>query len=99
MVENFEELMDENSFSFNHGVDIENDGGSYLERKESSYLERRESNTSMYSDREGIVREPLLKSRINTTSQIAIVGANVCPIESLDYEYELNFATVSNFLS
>lgn len=89
MVENFEELMDENSFSFNHGVDIENDGG--------SYLERRESNTSMYSDREGVVREPLLKSRINTTSQIAIVGANVCPIESLDYEYELNFATVSNF--
>ena len=32
-------------------------------------------------------REPLLRNRINTTSQIAIVGANVCPIESLDYEY------------
>ena len=34
-------------------------------------------------------REPLLKSKskINTTSQIAIVGAKVCPIESLDYEY------------
>uniref|UniRef100_A0A0A9E3U2 Chloride channel protein n=1 Tax=Arundo donax TaxID=35708 RepID=A0A0A9E3U2_ARUDO len=30
-------------------------------------------------------REPLLRKR-NTTSQIAIVGANVCPIESLDYE-------------
>lgn len=30
--------------------------------------------------------EPLLRSRTNQTSQIAIVGANVCPIESLDYE-------------
>lgn len=30
--------------------------------------------------------EPLLTRRINTTSQIAIVGANLCPIESLDYE-------------
>lgn len=32
-------------------------------------------------------KEPLLTRRItNTTSQIAIVGSNVCPIESLDYE-------------
>lgn len=31
-------------------------------------------------------REPLLVKRMNTTSQIAIVGANACPIESLDYE-------------
>ncbi|TVT98555.1 hypothetical protein EJB05_37709 [Eragrostis curvula] len=32
-------------------------------------------------------REPLLRKRTtNTTSQIAIVGANVCPVESLDYE-------------
>lgn len=34
-------------------------------------------------------REPLLVKgtiRSNTTSQIAIVGANTCPIESLDYE-------------
>ncbi|KAJ0081154.1 hypothetical protein Patl1_12422 [Pistacia atlantica] len=30
--------------------------------------------------------QPLLSKRVNTTSQIAIVGANVCPIESLDYE-------------
>lgn len=30
--------------------------------------------------------QPLLLKRVNTTSQIAIVGANVCPIESLDYE-------------
>ncbi|XP_078440813.1 chloride channel C [Wolffia australiana] len=33
------------------------------------------------------LRQPLLRKRtMNTTSQIAIVGANVCPIESLDYE-------------
>ncbi|WCJ30624.1 chloride channel C [Euphorbia peplus] len=31
-------------------------------------------------------RQPLLVKRTNTTSQIAIVGANTCPIESLDYE-------------
>lgn len=33
--------------------------------------------------------QPLLtlqRSTINSTSQVAIVGANVCPIESLDYE-------------
>ncbi|GAV57078.1 CBS domain-containing protein/Voltage_CLC domain-containing protein [Cephalotus follicularis] len=33
-----------------------------------------------------IYSRPLLVKRVNTTSQIAIVGANVCPIESLDYE-------------
>lgn len=40
------------------------------------------------SDEDGILRQPLLLRRrtMNTTSQIAIVGANVCPIESLDYE-------------
>ncbi|XP_039685708.1 chloride channel protein CLC-c-like, partial [Medicago truncatula] len=35
------------------------------------------------------LREPLLvknNNRLNTTSQVAIVGANVCQIESLDYE-------------
>ncbi|KAJ1400414.1 Chloride channel, voltage gated [Sesbania bispinosa] len=34
------------------------------------------------------LREPLLlkNNRMNTTSQLAIIGANVCPIESLDYE-------------
>lgn len=35
----------------------------------------------------GSTQQPLLRKRtVNTTSQIAIVGANVCPIESLDYE-------------
>ncbi|KAJ4846925.1 hypothetical protein Tsubulata_010324 [Turnera subulata] len=43
---------------------------------------------------EGMIREPLLlRNRKNNTSQIAIVGANVCPIESLDYEYYTAFAT------
>ncbi|XVF75077.1 hypothetical protein PTKIN_Ptkin13bG0159400 [Pterospermum kingtungense] len=33
------------------------------------------------------MKEPLLfKNRINTNSQTAIVGANLCPIQSLDYE-------------
>jgi chloride channel 7 len=41
-----------------------------------------------YDDDGGGPREPLLRKRtMNTTSQIAIVGANVFPIESLDYEY------------
>ncbi|KAI3445553.1 hypothetical protein Pfo_002218 [Paulownia fortunei] len=64
------------------GGDIENDGGG------SGLYERRESNASSFSEREGSMREPLLnlKSRVNTTSQIAIVGAKVYPIESLDYE-------------
>ncbi|XP_030468779.2 putative chloride channel-like protein CLC-g [Syzygium oleosum] len=37
--------------------------------------------------------QPLLtlqRSNINSTSQVAIVGANVCPIESLDYEIAEN---------
>ncbi|KAL6554540.1 hypothetical protein OROHE_007563 [Orobanche hederae] len=35
-----------------------------------------------------VLSEPLLlrRSGSNTTSQIAIVGSNPCPIESLDYE-------------
>ncbi|MBA0652412.1 hypothetical protein Goklo_019676 [Gossypium klotzschianum] len=33
-----------------------------------------------------IYSQPLLTKRHNTTSQIAIVGANACPVESLDYE-------------
>lgn len=32
-------------------------------------------------------KQPLLRKRTNNTSQLAIVGANICPIESLDYEY------------
>lgn len=68
----------------NHHVDIENE-----ESQGSLYELRKEvSNELSFSDRDmaGTIREPLLKSRINNTSQIAIVGANIYPIESLDYE-------------
>ncbi|KAK3037747.1 hypothetical protein RJ639_031118 [Escallonia herrerae] len=73
--------------------DLENDAGLLLNDGGNKEMERSVS----YSDREmgadGAIREPLLlKNRINTTSQIAIIGANVCPIESLDYEYYLAFA-------
>ncbi|KAK7388615.1 hypothetical protein VNO78_23437 [Psophocarpus tetragonolobus] len=40
-------------------------------------------------DSETLLRQPFLSSQrsvVNSTSQVAIVGANVCPIESLDYE-------------
>jgi chloride channel 7 len=38
-------------------------------------------------DAAGALHRPLLYHGTNTTSQMAIVGANTCPIESLDYEY------------
>ncbi|CAA0840036.1 Chloride channel protein CLC-c [Striga hermonthica] len=62
--------------------DVENDG-----ERDWPY-ERRDSHASSFWEREGAVREPLLssRSRVNATSQIAIVGSKVYPIESLDYE-------------
>ncbi|KAL0335303.1 UNVERIFIED_CONTAM: Chloride channel protein CLC-c, partial [Sesamum radiatum] len=62
------------------GGDVESGGGG-----RSGFIERRESNMSSFSE---AAREPLLhlKSRVNTTSQIAIVGSKVYPVESLDYE-------------
>lgn len=54
--------------------DIECEGlvidGKYMERNNSSFM----------------IREPLLTKKVNNTSQIALIGANVSPIESLDYE-------------
>ncbi|XP_057446487.1 chloride channel protein CLC-c-like isoform X2 [Lotus japonicus] len=41
---------------------------------------------SELSERNRAYAEPLLAKRTNTTSQIAIVGSNLYPIESLDYE-------------
>ncbi|KAF3790176.1 Chloride channel protein [Nymphaea thermarum] len=67
-------------------LDIENDG-----MEEAKGMDRWESGDS---DR-GHLREPLLVHRRNTTSQLAIVGANVCPVESLDYEYLLAFFAYS----
>ncbi|QCD95040.1 chloride channel protein CLC-c-like [Vigna unguiculata] len=42
------------------------------------------------SDRSMSHTKPLLVKRTNTTSQIAIVGSNLSPIESLDYEIFYN---------
>ncbi|KAL5065174.1 hypothetical protein RYX36_026911 [Vicia faba] len=47
------------------------------------------NNYLLNGESEPLIRQPLLSSQrsiINSTSQVAIVGANVCPIESLDYE-------------
>ncbi|XP_027329654.1 putative chloride channel-like protein CLC-g isoform X1 [Abrus precatorius] len=47
------------------------------------------TNHSINGDSESLLRQPLLSSQrsiVNSTSQVAIIGANVCPIESLDYE-------------
>jgi len=60
------------------GNDIENMNGAM------------ERNGSGFSDDKDVTpaREPLLlrKRTMNTSSQTAVVGANVCSIESLDYE-------------
>jgi hypothetical protein len=48
---------------------------------------------------EHLIRQPLLSSQrsiVNSTSQVAIVGANVCPIESLDYESVFFFPSGSS---
>ncbi|KAJ7970087.1 Chloride channel protein like [Quillaja saponaria] len=58
--------------------DIENEG--LLDGKQN------ERYSSQFSDESMAYNEPFLVKRRNTTSQIAIIGANVCPIESLDYE-------------
>ena len=48
------------------------------------------------------LKEPLLlphdAKRTNQTSQLAIIGANVCPIESLDYEYYSTLSYQPHFL-
>ncbi|WOL11914.1 chloride channel protein CLC-c [Canna indica] len=63
--------------------DIESTQGAWRERE-------RERNGSGFYQNEmgaGSAREPLLRKRTtNTTSQMAIIGAKVSPIESLDYE-------------
>ncbi|CAL9174038.1 unnamed protein product [Musa hybrid cultivar] len=49
--------------------------------------EMKRNGSNFFDDKEAGMREPLLRRRtMNTTSQLAVVGANVCPIESLDYE-------------
>ncbi|KAK9110903.1 hypothetical protein Scep_018422 [Stephania cephalantha] len=74
--------------------DLENEGLS-LYHKDTGTLGRNISEV-LESNQESHLQppatEPLLRSRTNITSQIALIGANVCPIESLDYEYYLAFA-------
>ncbi|KAM2728516.1 hypothetical protein EV1_000003 [Malus domestica] len=43
-------------------------------------------NLDLLDGRRTTCSQPLLSKRKNTTSQIAIVGSNLCSIESLDYE-------------
>lgn len=79
--------MDHGSRGDREENDIEVEGGGHngsFESERRTFVERMGSGTSEDHN----LREPLLlKCRTNTTSQIAIVGANICPIESLDYEY------------
>ncbi|OWM69434.1 hypothetical protein CDL15_Pgr013895 [Punica granatum] len=77
----------------NHGDDEEHEMENE-DRKdmESGWAEISEKNMNMRAS----MREPLLVkgvNRGNATSQIAIVGSNTCPIESLDYEYFLAFVS------
>lgn len=58
------------------------------------YSDRENNDLEIDDDKEhsvSMLREPfLVRNRKNNTSQIAIVGANTCPIESLDYEIAEN---------
>ncbi|KAG9135501.1 hypothetical protein Leryth_007249 [Lithospermum erythrorhizon] len=72
-----------------HRGDVEN--GDSIIRHGDGDGEERGRDVSFNSNSESnddSLGQPLLshKSRVNATSQIAIVGAKVCPIESLDYE-------------
>ncbi|KAI9121833.1 hypothetical protein K1719_007223 [Acacia pycnantha] len=75
-------------------LEIEGSGAAMIMANDDGRQQDREDNTSEPSSddfvvvKESFLREPLLlkKNRMNNTSQLAIVGANVCPIESLDYE-------------
>ncbi|GAB4849161.1 hypothetical protein Ancab_003971 [Ancistrocladus abbreviatus] len=72
-------------------VDIEIDGRGTKVAWASGEEYRREDMSPVCSespekDGDAMLRVPLLKMRTNQTSQLAIVGANISPIESLDYE-------------
>ena len=48
-------------------------------------------NADEESQAQPLLDPSLHRSLSNVTSQVAIVGSNVCPIESLDYEYVFHF--------
>ncbi|KAK7813889.1 putative chloride channel-like protein clc-g [Quercus suber] len=59
-------------------------------------------NSNANGDQDSVI-VPLLsvqRTTPNSTSQVAIVGSKVCPIESLDYEYGMAFFVfaTSNFV-
>ncbi|KAJ8447756.1 hypothetical protein Cgig2_015119 [Carnegiea gigantea] len=68
-------------------MDAHNDESNDVENGELEGTGEEELFSSGLSERTISIRQPLLRHRSNTSSQIAIVGANICPIESLDYEY------------
>lgn len=79
--------------------DLESEVGLGCDDEKVEKMER--NGSSSFSERSaGGLREPLLlsRSRMNNTSQIAMVGANVCPIESLDYEYAFGFLALLHLL-
>uniref|UniRef100_A0A0D9W5D3 Chloride channel protein n=2 Tax=Leersia perrieri TaxID=77586 RepID=A0A0D9W5D3_9ORYZ len=72
--------------SFNNDIESMDGGGGGAWRGAATGGRYESSEALLRYDDEP--RQPLLRKRtMNTTSQIAIVGANICPIESLDYEY------------
>ncbi|XP_058097573.1 chloride channel protein CLC-c-like [Magnolia sinica] len=69
--------------------DIESVGFEVNEMEENGYeveVKEMEGNSSDLLEKDAAITEPLLRYRINTSSQMAIIGAKICPIESLDYE-------------
>ncbi|TXG60706.1 hypothetical protein EZV62_015279 [Acer yangbiense] len=59
----------------------EENSGNELDIENDEVMDWKHNETETYSH-----TQPLLFKRVKTTSQIAIVGSNICPIESLDYE-------------
>ncbi|KAJ8475911.1 hypothetical protein OPV22_019638 [Ensete ventricosum] len=77
------------------------EGSNDIDGMEGGWREIERNGSGLHETEEaGSTREPLLRKRtMNTTSQIAIVGANVCTIESLDYEIVENDLFAQNWRS
>ncbi|KAF7802251.1 chloride channel protein CLC-c-like [Senna tora] len=73
--------------------DLEIEGGTMMMMEREDRDRDRDRDNRLGSDdsvsSKDSLRQPLLllkNNRMNNTSQLAIIGANICPIESLDYE-------------